>query len=102
MNSEPMPILRDGQEKFFADPPDYQEAKALFQRVVEERPDWIEGHHWLAASYEALNLIKDAESAYRSAMKCDRQDPRPQIGLGRLLMKAGRFREAIRELEAGL
>jgi Flp pilus assembly protein TadD len=102
MNPDAMTILRDGQERFFADPPDYQAACVMFARVTQLRPDWIEGHHWLAVSHEALGQISDAETAYRTATKCDAEDPRPQVSLGRLLLNAARFREAIRELECGV
>jgi Tfp pilus assembly protein PilF len=102
MNSETTQILREGQKNFITEPPDYRAAKDLFQRVVQKQPNWIEGHHWLASAHEALNQTEDAESAYRSAMSCDREDPRPQVALGRLLMNAGRSREAIGELEAAL
>lgn len=97
-----MTILREGQERFFADPPDYEGARTMFARVTQIRPDWSEGHHWLATSHEALDRITEAEAEYRSAAKCDPEDPRPQVSLGRLLLNAGRFREAVRELERGV
>ena len=95
-------ILRSGQDKFFADPPDYEAARCEFVRVTQLRPEWVEGHHWLASSLEALDQIGEAESAYRAAIKCDRKDARPWIALGRLLLNVGRFADAIAELEHGV
>lgn len=102
MTSDAMTILRDGQERFFGDQADYEGACILFVRVTQLRPEWIEGHHWLATSQVALDQINEAEVSYRAATKCDPEDPRPQIALGRLLLNSGRFRDAIRELEQGV
>lgn len=102
MTPDAMKALRDGHERFFAEPPDYEIARSLFIQVTQMCPKWTEGYHWLAASAEALGQIGEAEAAYRSAAECDPEDPRPVIALGRLLLEAGRFDEAVCELERGV
>jgi len=102
MNPAATTLLREGQEKFFAEPPDLEGALDRFLRVVRLRPGWVEGHHWLAPAYEGLGRTDDAEATYRTAVACDPADSRPHISLGHLMLKEARFDEAIQQLQRGL
>lgn len=94
--------LKDGQKLFFAEPPDLAKAKESFQSVTELAPNWVEGYHWLASTLERLGENASAVKAYREAIRCDNNDSRPKIGLGRLLTFLGNYREAVAELQRGL
>lgn len=102
METDANVILRQGQEAYFAEPPNFEAARDSFLKVTGMKPDWVEGHHWLASVYEALEKIPEAECSYLAAIVCDPNDSRPQIALGRLLLNDGRIDRAIVELERGV
>lgn len=98
----PADMLKEGQNAFFAKPPDFQKAKDCFYRVTLSSPKWAEGYQWLASVLEGLADNQQAAKAYRQAIQCDPKDPRPRISLGRLLACMGRPEEAIAELQRGV
>ena len=98
----PAEILREGQKALFAQPPDLEKAKQSFERVTGLAPEWVEGHHWLAAALEQLGKSGTAVTAYKRAIRCDTSDPRPRIALGRLLVSMGHVREGATELQHGI
>ncbi len=100
--TDPSDLLREGHELFFAEPPDYIAAAAVFEKVVALSPDWAEGHNWLGSTYENLSNQEGAERAWLSANKLDPDDSRPLISLGLLRTKQGRFEEAVELLEQGV
>jgi tetratricopeptide (TPR) repeat protein len=102
MSSEAPQLLKQGQDAYFAEPPDSALALKCFQRVTELAPTWVEGHHWLASCQEQLALHAEAIKSYRKAIECDPKDPRARIALGRLLSALGHQEQAIVELKDGI
>jgi len=95
-------ILKQGQKAFFAEPPDYKKAEACFEKVTSLAPNWVEGYHCLASALEGLGEKARAVQAYKKAIECNCNDPRPRIALGRLLTSMAHLKEAIIELQLGL
>lgn len=102
MSSDTDQVLKQGQDAFFAEPPDFASAAKCFERVTDLAPKWVEGHHWLASSLEQRGLHAKAIKSYRKAIDCDPKDPRVRIALGRLLSELGHQEQAIVELEYGV
>jgi tetratricopeptide (TPR) repeat protein len=84
-----------GQTYFFQENPDLNEATKSFRRVVELKPDWVEGHHWLGAAQEKAGALEDAVKSYREAIRIAPSDTRPLIALGVCLTEMGQFAEAV-------
>src|SRR5690242_9839487 len=101
-SDDPSGLLREGHDLFFAEPPDYNAAAKIFEKVVELRPVWAEAHYWLGTTYENLGNEEGAEREWQSANKLAPDDTRPLISLGLLRTKQGRFEEAIELLEQGI
>ncbi len=98
----PSEVLREGQELFFAEPPNHRGAAELFEQVVALSPNWAEGHQWLGSAYEALGDEDRAARAWQTARKLDRNDSRCLISLGVLRTRQRRFKEAIQLLKQGI
>ena len=95
-------LLKEGQNFFFGDPPDYKKAKACFEQFVKLVPQSIEGHLWHGSACCAIGDFKQAIEAYRAAINCNTIDPRPRIALWRILIEIGRPKDAIEQLEKGI
>lgn len=94
--------LKEGQQCFFAKPPDIARAMALFTEVTRLAPNWAEGLGWLASAQAQLSRLDAAESNYRQAILLDPADARHPISLGRVLDRAGRLEEAVKAFRSGL
>lgn len=99
---DPSKVLREGQELFFAEPPNHRGAAELFEQVVALSPNWAEGHQWLGSAYEALGDEDRAARAWQTAHKLDPNDSRCLISLGVLRSRQRQFKEAIQLLEQGI
>lgn len=99
METDAIVILRQGQEAYFAEPPNLEAARDSFLKVTGMEPDWVEGCHGLASVYEALGKIPEAECSYLATIVGDSKDPRLQIAVGRLLLNDGKINRAVIELE---
>ena len=99
---DPSKVLREGQDLFFAEPPNHRGAAERFEQVVALSPNWAEGHQWLGSAYEALGDEDGAAKAWQAAHKLDPKDSRCLISLGVLRSRQRRFKEAIRLLEQGI
>jgi tetratricopeptide (TPR) repeat protein len=84
-----------GQTYFFQENPDLDEATESFRRVVELKPDWVEGYHWFAAAQQEAGTLEDAVKSYREAVRIAPSDARPLIALGVCLTEMGESAEAV-------
>ena len=100
--SDPSAILRDGEELFFAEPPNYSGAIECFRRVVDLTPGWVEGHLSLGSAYDQAGNDKLAAEEYQIAQRLAPTDSRAVISLGVLRSKQRRYKEAVRLLEVGI
>ncbi|MCC6826403.1 MAG: hypothetical protein DCC59_17515 [Chloroflexi bacterium] len=100
--ADPSKVLREGQELFFAEPPNHRGAAERFERVVTLSPTWAEGHHWLGSAFEALGDEDRAARAWQTAHTLDPNDSRCLISLGVLRTRQRRFNDAIQLLEQGI
>jgi tetratricopeptide (TPR) repeat protein len=96
------PYLGLGQTYFFQENPDLNAATKSFRRVVELKPDWVEGHHWLGAAQEKAGALEDAVKSYREAIRIAPSDTRPLIALGVCLTEMGQFAEAVVRLRSAV
>src|SRR5262245_24808771 len=94
--------LKEGQEFFYAEPPDLSRAVSIFREVTRLAPDWAEGFFWLASAQLQKSGVAEAESAFRRAIELDPADSRPHLWLGIGFERAGRLDDAVRCLRAGL
>jgi Flp pilus assembly protein TadD len=94
--------LKEGQQCFFAKPPDVRRAVTLFTEVTRLAPGWAEGFGWLASAQAQLSRLDAAESSYRQAILLAPADARHPISLGDVLARAGRLEEAVNSFRAGL
>jgi tetratricopeptide (TPR) repeat protein len=60
-----LPHLGLGQLFFSQKNPDLKEATKAFRRVVELKPDWVEGYHWLGSVQEKSGALEEAVACYR-------------------------------------
>lgn len=95
-------LLREGQDLFFQDNPDYRGAVDVFERIKVSHPDWAEVQHWLGSAYEALGDAEKAAAGWQEAHRLDVTDSRCLISLGVLRCQQRRFEEAISLLERGV
>jgi len=63
------PHLGLGQTYFFQKNPDLKEATKAFRRVVELKPEWVEGYHWLGSAQEKSGALEEAVTSYREAIR---------------------------------
>jgi len=89
------PHLGLGQTYFFQNEQDLSKAAKSFLRVVELKPDWVEGYHWLGAAQQKAGSSEDAVKSYRAAIRIAPSDPRPLIALGVCLTEMSQYTEAI-------
>lgn len=99
---DPAKVLREGQDLFFGEPPNYRDAAVRFQQVVELSPNWAEGYQWLGSACDAFGDENRAATAWQAAHKHNPNDSRCLISLGVLRSRQRRFKEAIRLLEQGI
>jgi len=106
-NAEPVPtearrLLKEGQDHYFRDPPDYAAAERDFRGATEMAPSWGEPFHWLAFALEKLGFLDKACEAARSAIRLVPGDSRPLISLGAIQLSLGRYADAVQSLQEGL
>ena len=94
--------LQEGQDFFYAEPPDVSRAVAIFLDVTRLAPKWAEGFFWLASAQLQQSGVSEAESAFRRAIELEPTDSRPHLWLGIGFERAGRLDDAVRCLRAGL
>ena len=94
--------LKEGQDLFYAEPPDFTKAAILFHEVTQLAPDWAEGHFMLASALLEHSGISEAAPAFRRAIELSPTDSRPHLWLGVGFEQAGRFDDAVRCLRDGL
>jgi len=102
INDEAWKSLGEAQELFFDEPPDYEGAADLFERVRASYSDWAEVHGWLGSTYAMLGDEERAAAAWQDAHRLDPRDARPLISFGVLLARQRHFEEAISLLEQGV
>src|ERR1700722_12898999 len=95
-------LLKEGQDYYFRDPPDYAAAERCFSKATDIAPGWGEPFHFLAAALERQNKLDEACAVARNAIPLLPGDPRPINLLGRALHLSGRSAEAVPFLEEGL
>ena len=78
--------------------PDYRAAIDEFRRVIELKPEWVEGHHCLAFTLVSFGDLEQSIPHYEKAMELAPTDPRPVISYGICLTKLNRYEAAIRML----
>jgi tetratricopeptide (TPR) repeat protein len=94
--------LKEGQQFFFAEPPDLVSAATIFAELTRLAPKWAEGFFWFASAQLKQSGVAEAETTFRRAIELDPTDPRPHLWLGIGFERAGRLEEAVRCLRAGL
>jgi tetratricopeptide (TPR) repeat protein len=76
--------------------------RAVLERCLASYPDDVELLADLGDAHEAGNDPARAERAYRQALSIDPAFADVRLRLGRLLLRAGRREDALREVEAAL
>jgi len=94
--------LKEGQEYYFGDLPDYVSAEQCFRKAIAVAPDWGESFLFLAGALQRQNKLKQACEMGRTAVRLLPGDPRPLIDLGNTLLLSGRHAAAVHSLEDGL
>jgi Flp pilus assembly protein TadD len=94
--------LKEGQEFFYAEPPDVSRAISIFAELTHLAPKWAEGFFWLALAQIQQSGVAEAEPAFRRAIELDPTDSRPHLWLGIGFEQAGKLEKAVRCLRAGL
>ncbi len=81
----------------------FEEAVAAFQQCLKRTPRDVKAEDNLGLSYEGLNRVEDAQSAYRTAIEWERdlvvKDAGPFLDLGTLLTDSGNGDEALADLK---
>lgn len=96
------PYLGLGQTFLFQEKPDLEEATNAFRRVVELKPDSVEGYHWLGSALERNGALEGAVQCYREAIRIAPSDTRPLISLGVCLTQLKLYTEAVACLRRGI
>ena len=84
------------------------EALASFQKAVEAKADFLEGHLAISQAYERKQMLDEAVAAVRKAIEINPNDPLVHTSLSRLFQQKGMIPEAeeemalSRRLQAGL
>ncbi len=73
----------------------YPEAIALYERAVAIAPDFSQTYNQLGYSYRFLGEMTKAEAAFKKYTEVLPDDPNPFDSYAELLLKLGRFDEAI-------
>ena len=94
--------LKEGDQHYFSDPPDYAAAERCFRKATEMVPEWGDSFHALGGALERQNKLVEACEAERTAIRLLPGDPRPLISLGWFLHLCGRSAEAVDFLEQEL
>jgi tetratricopeptide (TPR) repeat protein len=80
-----------------------QESLTSLLKVVDLRPDYVDGYYVLGLAYEQLSGYEKALEAYRRAIaiqeRRNSQTDTPHLYMGRLLIALARYGESIVELE---
>jgi tetratricopeptide (TPR) repeat protein len=76
----------------------YQEAEALFRRVLQLNPKSVAAHRNLASALIARDKLDEAIEHYQQAEQLAPQDSTLKLELARLLVGRGRFAEALSTL----
>jgi superkiller protein 3 len=80
-----------------------QESLTSLLKVVDLRPDYVDGYYVLGLAYEQLSDYEKALEAYRRAIaiqeRRNSQTDTPHLYMGRLLIALARYGESIAELE---
>jgi protein O-GlcNAc transferase len=84
-----------GQTFFFQKNSNLKEATKAFRRVVELKPEWVEGYHWLGSAQQKSGALEEAVKCYREAIRIAPSDTRPLISLGVCLTQLKRFTDAV-------
>lgn len=95
-------LLKEAQDCYFRDPPDYAAAERCCRKAIEVAPNWGEPFHFLGGALKQQNRLAEACEASRTAVRLLPGDPRPLISLGHDLLLSGRYAEAVPFLEEGL
>lgn len=74
------------------------EAIAIYQRIVDLSPDWIEAHINLGVAYYQIGQISDACAAFRAAVDLDPLNGISRYNLGCTLEELGEVDEAVEHL----
>jgi tetratricopeptide (TPR) repeat protein len=77
-----------------------QQAAAEFERATALHPDSAETQFELGGAYEAAKNLAKAEAAYREALKLQPNFGKAHYGLGALLARTGRRKEAAPHIAA--
>ena len=101
-NAKASELLKNGQNFFFSEPPNIDEAIKSFREATECAPNWAEGFHWLGSAFRQQGEFEVAAKMYRKAIQLDTQDSRPLISLGECLTALERLPEAIQSYRAGI
>ena len=80
----------------------YAEALSVFKRLVKIHPEYVSGKNNLGAVYEKLMMYDRAEFFYREAIKGEPNHVRARVNLAEVLIKQGRKKEALKELNEAL
>lgn len=78
------------------------EAQAALQQALEQEPDSVDAHRWLAASYYDIGAIPLALHHLQRTAELDPTDPRPHRLLGLMHKDFGQYQEAIPLYEESL
>lgn len=89
------PYLGLGQTFFFQNNPDFKEAIKSFRRVVELKPEWIEGKYWLGSALQKAGALDESVACYREVLRIAPDDTRTLISLGVCLTELKQFPDAI-------
>jgi protein O-mannosyl-transferase len=80
----------------------YQEARALYERVLRERPDlWIAAHNFGYFLYQTGDLV-GAEQYLLRAIQLDPSDPDEYLHLGLTRLKMGRVADAAANVQRAI
>jgi tetratricopeptide (TPR) repeat protein len=87
-----IPHEKQGWEALHSKQP--QEAIEHFKAALAKYPNLPHAYMGLGLANERLNKLDDAQSAYRSAIKCDTNNWRPWKRLANLLYQQNKFTES--------
>ena len=81
---------------------DLDDALSCFQKSVEIKPDFLEGHLGIVQTYERKQMLDQAISAARKAIEVDPNEPLAHTSLSRLFQQKGMVPEAEEEMAISL
>jgi len=77
---------------------DFQKAIRYYQKAIRHLRAYGPAHDNLGLAYQALRRWDDAEEAFKQAIKCAPEAPKPRLHLARLYLSLGLKKEAKKEL----